>query len=108
MAKTLFDDLGPTGMVFLRTVFAALALALIWRPRVAGHSRGDVALALVFGLSLAGMNFSFYEAIDRIPLGIAVTIEFVGPLAVAIGGSRRPLDLLWGAGPARRAPPPPP
>jgi inner membrane transporter RhtA len=95
IAKTLFDDLGPPGTVLVRTVFAALALALIWRPRVAGRSRGDIAVALAFGLALAAMNLSFYEALDRIPLGIAVTIEFVGPLAVAIGGSRRALDAVW-------------
>jgi inner membrane transporter RhtA len=95
IAKTLFDDLGPTGTVLLRTAFAALALALLWRPRVAGRSRDDVLLALAFGVALAAMNLSFYEAIDRIPLGIAVTIEFVGPLAVAIGGSRRALDAVW-------------
>jgi inner membrane transporter RhtA len=95
LATTLFDDLGPGGTVFLRTVFAALALALVWRPQVAGRSREDLLLALAFGVALAAMNLFFYEAIDRIPLGIAVTIEFVGPLAVAIGGSRRPLDALW-------------
>ena len=94
IAKTLFDDLGPSGTVLLRTVFAALALALLWRPRLAGHSRSDLLLAAAFGLSLAAMNLTFYEAIDRIPLGIAVTLEFVGPLAVAIGGSRRALDVL--------------
>jgi inner membrane transporter RhtA len=95
IAKTLFDDLGPTGTVLLRTVFAALALALLWRPRVAGRPRSDLVLVAAFGLALAAMNLCFYEAIDRIPLGFAVTIEFVGPLAVAIGGSRRALDLLW-------------
>jgi inner membrane transporter RhtA len=95
IAKTLFGELGPTGTVFLRTVFAALALFLLWRPRIAGHTRRDIALALAFGLSLAAMNLFFYEALDRIPLGIAVTIEFVGPLAVAVGGSRRALDLVW-------------
>jgi inner membrane transporter RhtA len=95
IAKTLFDDLGPTGTVLLRTTFAAIALVLLSRPARAGHSRGDLALAVVFGVALAAMNLSFYEAIDRIPLGIAVTIEFVGPLAVAIGGSRRALDLVW-------------
>ena len=94
-AKTLFDDLGPTGTVFLRLVFATVVLVAIWRPRLAGHSRGDLLTAAAFGLSLAAMNWSFYEALDRIPLGIAVTIEFAGPLAVAVGGSRRALDLLW-------------
>ena len=97
IAKTLFDDLGPGGTVFLRTVFAAIVLLLLWRPALAGHGRNDLALAVAFGVALAAMNLSFYEAIDRIPLGIAVTIEFVGPLAVAIGGSRRALDLLWAA-----------
>ena len=96
-AKTLFDDLGPTGTVLLRTAFAALVLCLVWRPRVRGHDARDLALAVTFGLALAGMNLSFYEALDRIPLGIAVTIEFVGPLAVAVGGSRRALDLVWAA-----------
>ena len=95
IAKTLFDDLGPTGTVVLRTLFAALALALLWRPRIAGHTRRDLVLAAAFGVVLAGMNLSFYEALDRIPLGIAVTIEFAGPLAVAVGGSRRALDLVW-------------
>jgi inner membrane transporter RhtA len=95
IAKTLFDDLGPTGTVFLRVGFAAILLGLIWRPRVAGHTRADLQLAAAFGIALAAMNLSFYEAIDRIPLGIAVTIEFVGPLAVAIGGSRKLLDVVW-------------
>jgi inner membrane transporter RhtA len=94
-AKTLFDELGAGGTVFVRTLVAAIVLALIWRPRLAGHSRGDLGLALVFGLVLAAMNFCFYSSIERIPLGIAVTFEFVGPLGVAVFGSRRPLDLLW-------------
>jgi inner membrane transporter RhtA len=95
IATKLFDDLGPAGTVLLRTAFAAIVLLLLWRPVVAGRSRRDLALAIAFGVALAAMNLSFYEAIDRIPLGIAVTIEFVGPLAVAIGGSRRALDLVW-------------
>jgi inner membrane transporter RhtA len=94
-AKTLFDELGAGGTVFLRTLVAAIVLGLIWRPRLAGHSRGELGLALVFGLVLAAMNFCFYSSIERIPLGIAVTFEFVGPLGVAVFGSRRPLDLLW-------------
>jgi inner membrane transporter RhtA len=95
IAKTLFDDLGPSGTVLLRTVFSAAVLLLLWRPRLGGHSRRDLALAAAFGIALAAMNLSFYQAIDRIPLGIAVTIEFVGPLAVAIGGSRKALDAVW-------------
>jgi inner membrane transporter RhtA len=90
-AVTLFDELGPAGTVFLRLAFATIVLWAIWRPRL----RGDLRLAAAFGVSLGLMNWSFYEAIDRIPLAIAVTIEFAGPLLVAVIGSRRPLDLLW-------------
>jgi inner membrane transporter RhtA len=95
LATTLFEDLGPTGAVLMRTAFAAALLAAIWRPRRAllrGEQRGAVVL---FGLVLAGMNLSFYAALDRLPLGIAVTIEFIGPLAVAIAASRRWLDGAW-------------
>ncbi|MEA2457861.1 MAG: inner rane transporter RhtA [Thermoleophilaceae bacterium] len=95
VAKTLFDDLGPAGTAFLRVALAAVLLAAIWRPRIAHHSRRDLLLAAAFGLALCAMNFTFYEAISRIPLGIAVTIEFAGPLAVAVAGSRRALDGLW-------------
>jgi len=95
LAKSLFDEIGAGGTVFLRVATAAVILALIWRPRIAGHSARDLWLAVLFGLSLAGMNFAFYSALDRIPLGIAVTFEFVGPLGVAVFGSRRVLDLLW-------------
>jgi inner membrane transporter RhtA len=94
-ATTLFDEIGPTGTVFFRLAFAALILVAIWRPRPSRSSRSQLGLAALFGFFLAAMNLSFYEALDRIPLGIAVTLEFVGPLAVAVGGSRRALDLLW-------------
>ncbi len=97
VATTLFDELGPTGTVMLRLAFAALVLIAIWRPSLAdlrGSGRGDIVL---LGLTLAGMNTSFYLALDRIPLGIAVTLEFVGPLGIAIVGSRHRLDLLWAA-----------
>ena len=95
IAKSLFDELGPGGTVFLRVLFAALVLVAVWRPAVRGLSRSDWRLIAVFGLTFAAMNLAFYESLDRIPLGVAVTIEFVGPLGVAIAGSRRALDLAW-------------
>ena len=91
LAVTLFDELGPAGAAFLRLAFAAVILLAIWRPRLAG----DLRLPAAFGVSLGLMNWTFYEALDRIPLAIAVTIEFTGPLLVAVIGSRRPLDGLW-------------
>ena len=94
-AKTLFDEVGPGGTVFLRVLFAAAVLAAVWRPALGARSRADWRLVVAFGLALVAMNLSFYEALERIPLGIAVTFEFVGPLGVAIAGSRRPLDLVW-------------
>jgi inner membrane transporter RhtA len=95
LAKTLFDDAGTAGTVLLRVLFAAVVLMALWRPRVRGQPGRDLAVAAAFGLSLAGMNLAFYGALDRIPLGIAVTFEFVGPLGLAVVGSRRSLDLLW-------------
>jgi inner membrane transporter RhtA len=95
IAKSFFGSLGPGGMVFLRIVFAALVLLILVRPTFRGHDRAGYLIAGLFGLALAGMNFSIYLAIDRIPLGAAVTLEFVGPLGVAVAGSRRVLDVLW-------------
>ena len=95
IAKSLFQELGPAGTVLLRVGFAALVLLLWWRPRLSGYVRANYLLVIVFGLTLAAMNLSFYSAIERIPLGVAVTVEFVGPLGVALAGSRRLLDLLW-------------
>jgi inner membrane transporter RhtA len=94
-AVTLFDEIGPAGAAFLRLAIAAVALVVLWRPRVRGHPAADLRLAAAFGITLGLMNLCIYEAMDRIPLGVAVTIEFWGPLAVAVAGSRRPLDLLW-------------
>lgn len=96
-AKTLFDEAGPGGTVFLRVVFAALILAALWRPKLAGRSSAEWRLIAAYGFVLVAMNLSFYESLDRIPLGVAVTIEFVGPLGVAIASSRHALDLLWAA-----------
>ena len=95
IAKSLFNELGSAGTVLLRVGFAALVLLLLWRPRLRGYARANYFVVILFGLALAGMNLCFYSALERIPLGIAVTLEFVGPLAVAIAGSRRLLDLLW-------------
>jgi len=95
IAKGLFDSLGPGGTVFLRISFAALVLLLLVRPKLGGYDRAGYLVATLFGLTLAGMNLSLYMAIDRIPLGVAVTLEFIGPLGVAVAGSRRLLDLLW-------------
>ncbi|HLY35143.1 MAG TPA: EamA family transporter [Candidatus Limnocylindria bacterium] len=95
VAAKLFGAVGPGGAVLMRLVFASVVLMAIWRPPVHGRTRRELLLATLFGLILAGMNYSFYHALHRIPLGIAVTIEFVGPLAVAIGGSRRLIDLVW-------------
>jgi inner membrane transporter RhtA len=95
LATTLFSRLGPAGAVFVRVAAASILLVAIWRPRIRGRPRSELLPAVVFGLVLAGMNLAFYESINRIPLGTAVTIEFVGPLAVGVLGSRRALDLVW-------------
>jgi inner membrane transporter RhtA len=95
LATTLFDSVGPLGAVFLRSVFGALALIALARgslPALRGRGLGDV---VAFGVALAGVNLCFYAALDRLPLGVAVTLEFVGPLGVAVFGSRRRRDLIW-------------
>jgi inner membrane transporter RhtA len=95
LATTLFDEIGPEGATLLRLVLSAVVLVLAWRPSMRGRPRADLRLAAAFGLTLGLMNFTFYEALDRIPLGVAVTIEFAGPVAVAVALSHRRLDLLW-------------
>ena len=96
-AKSLFPTLGPGGTVFLRIGFAALVLLALQRPALRGHSRDDYVAVILFGLVITMMNAAFYAALARLPLGVAVPLEFVGPLGVALAGSRRRLDLLWGA-----------
>jgi len=95
LAATFFDRLGPSGTSALRLIFAAAILFALWRPSIRGRSGADLRLVALFGLVLGAMNLTFYEALDRIPLGIAVTIEFLGPLAVAVAGSRRARDFVW-------------
>ena len=94
-ATTLFDQVGPAGAVLYRLLFAAILLLAIWRPVLMEAGREGLMLVIAFGVALAGMNLSFYESLDRIDLGIAVTFEFVGPLLVGLLGSRRALDLVW-------------
>lgn len=95
IAKNLFSALGPEGTVFLRLGFGSLILMLLWRPWLRSYTRAEIGLMVLFGFVIAVMNASFYAAIARIPLGIAVTIEFIGPLGVSLATSRRPRDLLW-------------
>ena len=95
VAKDLFDEAHPTTIVWVRLAVSALVLAAIARPALRGRSREDWLVVLAFGATLGLMNWSIYQAFARIPLGIAVTIEFVGPLTLAVLGSRRPRDLLW-------------
>jgi len=97
IAATLFAKIGPAGAVWLRLLFGTVILLVLWRPRLRlrEYTRYQLGLACVFGLVLGCMNLSFYSALHRIPLGIAVTLEFVGPLTVAVAGSRRAVDLVW-------------
>jgi len=95
LAATLFDELDASAVSLMRLGFAAVVLLAVWRPRVRAYTREDLRLAFVFGACLGLMNFTFYEAIERIDLGIAVTLEFLGPLGVAVAGSRSRTDLVW-------------
>ena len=95
IAKDLFHLVPPTALVWLRLFTSAVILLIMARPRLPGHSRRDWLIVLGFGVSLMTMNWAIYQSFARIPLGIAVTIEFLGPLAVAVIGSRRLRDLIW-------------
>ncbi len=97
VARRLFEFLGPAGTVFVRVGFGALILLAMARPRRLQFVTTQWRSVVLFGLIIAAMNLCFYESIARIPLGIAVTIEFIGPLAVAIAGSRKALDFAWAA-----------
>ncbi|GAB2460371.1 EamA family transporter [Nocardioides hungaricus] len=95
LAKSIFDEVSPTTLVLLRLATSAVVLVLVARPVLRARSRQDWYVVLAFGASLGIMNWSFYQAFARIPLGIAVTLEFLGPLSLAVLGSRRARDLLW-------------
>lgn len=94
LAKQLFGAVGSAGTVALRLFFAALVLLVVWRPSPR-MGRRAWTVVVGYGLVLGVMNLCFYLALATVPLGIAVTIEFLGPLAVAIAGSRRLVDGLW-------------
>jgi inner membrane transporter RhtA len=95
VAKSLFPQLGPPGVVFLRLLFGSAALWAIARPQLRGRERSDLKLLVALGVVLVSMNITFYEALDRAPLGVVVTVEFLGPLAVAVLGSRKASDFVW-------------
>jgi inner membrane transporter RhtA len=90
LSKHVIHDVGPAAATTLRLGFATLVLLAVWRPRV---PRVDLPLIALYGVTLAVMNLLFYEALARAPLGAVVTVEFLGPLAVAVAGSRRLRDV---------------
>ena len=94
VSKGLFGEIPPVGMVFLRLITSSLILLAFVRPRLRGRPVTDWWPVLALGFALGAMNWAFYESFARIPLGVAVTIEFVGPLSLAAVGSRRPRDLV--------------
>ncbi|MFE4855706.1 DMT family transporter [Streptomyces sp. NPDC056670] len=97
VAVTLMPRAGAAGVVTLRLVAAAVVLMLVCRPKLRGHSRADWGTVVAFGVAMAGMNGLFYQAVDRIPLGVAVTLEVLGPLALSVFASRRLVNVLWAA-----------
>jgi inner membrane transporter RhtA len=94
-AKSLFPLAAPTAVAWLRMAVAAVIFWVIARPRVRGRSWAEWRVVLGYGVALATMNWSIYLAFSRIPIGLAVTIEFLGPLSLALFGSRRARDFLW-------------
>jgi inner membrane transporter RhtA len=95
VARTLFGDLGAAGVTVLRLGIAALILAALTRPRLRGWSGPAWRAAALLGVVMAGMNLIFYLSLRTVPLGTAVTVEFLGPLMLALSQTRRLLDMLW-------------
>src|SRR6266567_183217 len=95
IAKTLFPVVGPVGMVAVRTALGTLILCAALRPWRARITSSTWRPLVVYGVSLGVMNLLYYLALSRVPLGIAVALEFTGPLAVAVLSSRRLIDFCW-------------
>ena len=95
LAVNLMPRAGALGVVTLRLLAAAVVLLLVCRPRLRGHSRTDWGTVIAFGVTLGTMNGLFYQAVDRIPLGPAVTLEVLGPLALSVLASRRAVNAVW-------------
>lgn len=95
IAKSMFDTVGPLGMVTMRLVFSGALLLAVVRPTMRGWNRTTWMWVVTLGLSIAFMNTTFYLAFERIPLGVAVAIELLGPLTIAVIGTRRLLDAVW-------------
>lgn len=95
LAVTLMPRVGALGVVTLRLLVAAVVLLVVCRPSVRGHSRADWGTVVVFGITMAAMNGLFYQSLARIPLGPAVTLEVLGPLALSVLTSRRALNAVW-------------
>ncbi|MBE8598061.1 threonine/homoserine exporter RhtA [Xenorhabdus sp. BG5] len=95
LAKTIFPVIGAPGVTALRLALGTIILFLIFKPWRLKFQRSSLLPLFAYGISLGAMNYLFYMSLSRIPLGIAVALEFTGPLAVAMFSSRRPLDFLW-------------
>ncbi|MDQ9205777.1 threonine/homoserine exporter RhtA [Cronobacter sakazakii] len=95
LAKSLFPVVGAPGVTALRLALGTLILAVVFKPWRLRFTRSQRMPLLAYGLALGAMNYLFYLSIRTVPLGIAVALEFTGPLAVALFGSRRPVDFLW-------------
>src|SRR5688572_17713174 len=95
IAKRIVPTVGAAGVTFLRATTAAIILAAVWQPWRRAVARADWPTLLAYGVSIGGMNLLFYEAVARVPFGIAVAFEFCGPLAVALFASRKLLDFAW-------------
>ncbi|MFV5685637.1 EamA family transporter [Flavobacterium sp. GB2R13] len=95
IAKGLFPVIGAAGTASLRIGISALLLLAVYRPNLKKITTNQWKLVIPYGLSLGAMNLVFYLAIERIPIGLAVTLEFIGPLLVAVLGSKRMIDFFW-------------